>query len=99
MPGTNPVILGPLAGETIWYEDPNRKQVHRDLVVAGMERARQQGKRIGRPKVSERPEFEQLFTAVVERIKRGGISRTKAARELGIGYATLKRLLDSQGMS
>jgi len=44
----------PLAGETIWYEDPARKQVHRDLVVAGMERARQQGKRIGRPRVNER---------------------------------------------
>ena len=36
-----PVLLGPLAGETIWYEDPARKRVHRDLVVAGMERARQ----------------------------------------------------------
>jgi len=26
----------------------------------------------------------------------GGISRRQAARELGIGYATLKRLLDSK---
>ncbi len=92
-----PVIPGPLAGDTIWYEDSGRKQVHRDLVLAGMERARQQGKRIGRPKVSERPEFEQRFTEVVERIERGRISRTQAARELGIGYATLKRLLDSNG--
>ncbi len=64
-----------------------------------MERARQQGKRIGRPRVSERPEFEQQFTAVVERIGLGGLSRRQAARELGIGFATLKRLLDSQGMS
>jgi len=48
------VTPGPLAGETIWYEDPARKQVHRDLVLAGMEQARQQGKRIGRPGVSER---------------------------------------------
>ncbi len=93
------MIPGPLAGETIWYEDPARKQVHRDLVRAGMERARQQGKRIGRPRVSERPEFEQQFTAVVERIGLGGLSRRQAARELGIGFATLKRLLDSQGMS
>ncbi len=92
-----PVIPGPLAGETIWYEDPSRKQLHRDLVLAGMERARKQGKRIGRPRVSERPEFEQEFTAVVERIGPGGISRRRAARELGIGYATLKRLLDTQG--
>ena len=92
-------ILGlPLAGETIWYEDPSRKQLHRDLVLAGMERARKQGKRIGRPRVSERPEFEQQFTAVVERIGLGGLSRRQAARELGIGFATLKRLLDSHGM-
>ena len=85
---------GPLAGETIWYEDPARKQLHRDLVLAGMEQARQRGKRIGRPRVSERPEFEQRFTAVVERIGPRGISRRQAARELGIGYATLKRMLD-----
>ncbi len=94
-----PVIPGPLAGETIWYEDPARKQVHRELVLAGMEKARQQGKRIGRPRVSERPEFEAQFTAVVERIGLGSLSRRQAARELGIGFATLKRLLDSQGKS
>jgi hypothetical protein len=94
-----PVPPGPLAGETIWYEDPARKQVHRDLVVAGMERARQQGKRIGRPRVSERPEFEQLYTKVLELLGSGGLSRRQAARELGIGYATLKRLLDSCGRS
>ncbi len=63
---------------------------------AGMERARQQGKRIGRPRVSERPEFLQRFRAVVERIGPSGLSRRQAAKELAIGYATLKRLLDSQ---
>ena len=94
-----PIIPGPLAGDSIWYEDPARKQVHRDLVLAGMERARQQGKRIGRPRVSERPEFEHRFAAVAERIGPGGLSRRQAARELGIGYATLKRLLDSQEIS
>jgi len=61
-----------------------------------MERAKQQGKRIGRPRVWERPEFEQKFAKVVERIGSEGISRSQAARELGIGYATLKRLLDDQ---
>ena len=91
-----PVIPGPLTGETIWYEDPARKQVHRDLVRAGMERARQQGKRIGRPRVSERPEFEQEFAKVLERIGSGGLSRRQAAKELNIGYATLKRLLEDQ---
>ena len=91
-----PVIPGPLAGETIWYEDPARKQLHRDLVLAGMERARQQGKRIGRPRVKERPEFEQRFRAMLGRLDLEEISRSQAARELGIGYATLQRLLEEQ---
>jgi hypothetical protein len=94
-----PVIPGPLAGDPIWYEDPTRKQLHRDLVKGGMERARQQGKRIGRPQVRERHDFDQGFIQVVERIGPEGITRTQAARELGIGYATLKRLLDAQGAS
>ena len=29
--GRAPVTPGPLAGDPIWYEDPTRKQVHRDL--------------------------------------------------------------------
>ena len=79
-----PVLLGPLAGETIWYEDAARKQVHRDLVVAGMERARQQGKRIGRPSMNERPEFEQRFAAVVQR-RIGRAFQKSSCQELGIG--------------
>ena len=79
-----------LGWEGDWYRDESRKCMHRDLVRAGMERARQQGKRIGRPRVSERPEFAQRFAAVVERIGPGGLSRRQAAKELAIGYATLK---------
>ncbi len=80
----------------IWYEDSAMKYIHRELVKAGMERAREQGKRIGRPRVTERPEFLQQFAAVIERIGPGGLSRRKAAKELAIGYATLKRLLDAR---
>ena len=84
-----------LGWEGSWYEDEGRKHAHRDLVLAGMERARLEGKRIGRPKVIEREGFWQLFQEVVSRIGEGGISRRQAARELNIGYATLKRLLDA----
>ncbi len=84
-----------LGWEGDWYRDESRKSIHRDLVRAGMERARQQGKRIGRPRVSERPEFSQRFAAVVLRIGLGGLSQRQAAKELAIGYATLKRLLDA----
>ncbi len=44
---------GPLAGEPIWYEDAGKKRLHRDLVRAGMERARQEGSHIGRPRLSD----------------------------------------------
>jgi len=67
----------------------------RERVKAGMDRARRQGKQIGRPKVTDRRGFSGRFEAVSQRINAGEISRRQAARELGIGYATFKRLLDS----
>lgn len=79
-----------------WYRDDVKKCLHGELVRAGMEQARQQGKRIGRPRVTERDGFSQRFIAVVERLEQGHISRRQAARELSIGYATLKRLLDTR---
>ena len=62
-----------------------------------MDRARKQGNRIGRPRVTSREGFQKSFGAILERLREGDISRRGAARELGIGYATLKRLLDAQG--
>ena len=79
----------------IWYEDSEMKLIHRQLVKDGMKRARNLGKRIGRPRVIERPDFHQRFAVVIERIDLGVLSRRQAAKELAIGYATLKRLLDA----
>ena len=67
----------------------------RERVKAGMDRARRQGKRIGRPSVMDRRGFRKRFSAVVRRLRAGEVSRREAANELGIGYATLKRLLDA----
>jgi len=67
----------------------------RERVKAGMERAARQGKRIGRPKVTDRRGFTDRYKRVLERLSAKEISRRGAARELGIGYATLKRLLDT----
>ncbi len=79
-----------------WYRDKAKKSLHGQLVHAGMERARQQGKCIGRPSVTERDGFSQRFVAIVERLEQGAISRRQAAEDLDIGYATLKRLLDAR---
>ena len=89
-------VPGPLAGETIWYEDPVRKHKHAELVRSGMEQARLEGKRIGRPSVMERDGFGREFAAVIERLSEGTLSRRQAAQELDIGYATLKRLIDAR---
>ena len=65
----------------------------RERVKAGMDRARKQGRPIGRPKVWDRRGFKQRFGAVLERLRAGTMSRRQAAKELNIGYATLLRLL------
>ena len=67
----------------------------RERVKAGMERARKQGVQIGRPRVTTRKGFKRRFGDILERLGREEISRRRAAKELGIGYATLKRLLDT----
>ena len=71
----------------------------RERVKAGMDRAVRQGKRIGRPTVTVRRGFKGRYKTVLGGLSRGDISRRQAARELGIGYATLKRLLDGDSNS
>ncbi len=87
-------------GEALYYITVAYAQLERGIlrerVKAGMERARKEGKHIGRPRVSDRRGFQKSFGAVLERLGRGEISRRQAARELGIGYATFKRLMDAR---
>lgn len=64
--------------------------------IAGIERARRQGHRIGRPRVTDRRGFKRRFGGVLERVLSGQLSRRKAAEELVIRYATFKRLLDAE---
>ena len=82
--------------KAIWYEDTEKMSLHRELTRAGVKRAREQGKRIGRPRVSERPEFEQRFAPVAERVASGNLSCQQGAKELAVSYGTLKRLLDAR---
>jgi DNA invertase Pin-like site-specific DNA recombinase len=87
-------------GEALYYITVAYAQLERGIlrerVKAGMDRAKKQGKRIGRPRVTDRRGFKKRFGAVLEGLNAGDISRSQAARELNIGYATLKRLLDAQ---
>ncbi|MFQ6029711.1 MAG: recombinase family protein [Dehalococcoidia bacterium] len=71
----------------------------RERVKAGMDRARKQGVKIGRPRVTTRRGFKKRFGGVLERLNKEEISRSEAAKELNIGYATLLRLLAAQDSS
>ena len=90
-------------GEALYYITVAYAQLERGIlrerVKAGMERARKQGIRIGRPRVTDRRGFSVKFGDVLERIKRGDVSKHKASIELGIGQATLNRLIDKQEKS
>ena len=86
-------------GEALYYITVAYAQLERGIlrerVKAGMDRARRQGRRIGRPRVTDRKGFNRRFGDILERLRDGNLSRRRAAKELGIGYATLKRLLDA----
>jgi putative DNA-invertase from lambdoid prophage Rac len=88
-------------GEALYYITVAYAQLERGIlrerVKAGMERAKKQGHKIGRPKVTGRRGFKEHFGTILERLQNNSLSRRKAAKELGIGYATLKRLLDAVG--
>ena len=44
----------------------------------------------------DRKGFKGRFGVVLERLRLGQVSRCQAARELNIGYATLKRLIEAE---
>ncbi len=66
-----------------------------DRVKEGMRHAASKGTKIGRPKVTERPAFIRSWPAVRAQVLDGSLSRRRGAKELRIGMATLKRLLDA----
>lgn len=71
------------------------RELIRDRVREGMRHAASKGARIGRPPVTSRPGFDERFARMQVRLTDGAISRRQAARRLGIGTATLARLLAS----
>jgi DNA invertase Pin-like site-specific DNA recombinase len=69
------------------------RELIRDRVREGMHRAARQGARIGRPPVTARESFKARWPRVQADLSAGRVSRRQAARRLGIGTATLGRLL------
>jgi len=74
-----------------------RTTTHSDSITRGMRSAEANGTHIGRPSVWTRPGFTDEWRTIKEQIDNQEISRRQAAKELQIGYATLKRMLDADG--
>ena len=61
-----------------------------------MDRAKREGKQVGRPKVEDSGDFKERLAAIVPCIRDGGISIRAAAKELGVSSRTLRRRLDEE---
>jgi putative DNA-invertase from lambdoid prophage Rac len=84
-------------GEALYYITAAYAQLERGIlagrVKAGMDRARRQGRRLGRPGGTHREGFNERWRELAPRINAGAISRRRAARLLGVSRATVDRLL------
>jgi len=76
------VWIGPLENDRFWWKDPVKKIKHSELTKAGLERARQAGKRISTLKVEEREGFAEKFAPVLELLEKKSINRRQAAEKL-----------------
>ncbi len=63
----------------------------RERVTAGMERAKKEGKRIGRPKVTDNPRRAEQLRQAVHAVRSGSLSYRQAAKQPGVALATLQK--------
>lgn len=66
-----------------------------DRVKEGMKNAAKKGVKLGRPSAMDDPVFARRWSAAKVEILNGSLSQRKAAQDLGVGQATIKRLLDA----
>ena len=84
-------------GEALYYITVAYAQLERSIIAervrAGMDRARRQGRTLGRPRAEERPEVRRRWPEVRAGLEAGTLSLRVAARRLGVGTATVRRML------
>jgi DNA invertase Pin-like site-specific DNA recombinase len=83
-------------GEALYYITVAYAQLERGIITngsgLGMDRARRQGKHVGRPHA-----VNGALEALRPRIEAGEVSRRQAARELGVSVSTVTRALSRKG--
>jgi len=66
-------------------------EIIRERVKAGMDRAKQEGKAIGRPPITTHPEKWARVQAAVAAVEAGDLSYRKAAQQFGVSVSTIQR--------
>jgi len=84
-------------GEALYYITAAYAQLERGILAervrAGMDRARRQGRHVGRPGGPQRDGFSERWRELAPRLRAGALSRRQAARLLGVSRTTLDRML------
>jgi DNA invertase Pin-like site-specific DNA recombinase len=87
-------------GEALYYITAAYAQLERGILAervrAGMDRARRQGRRLGRPGGTRQEGFSERWRELIPQISAGAVSRRRAARLLGVSRATIDRLLAAE---
>jgi ActR/RegA family two-component response regulator len=65
-------------------------------LAAEVDRLQARAGRVGRPAVANRPGLLDLWTTIEAELSAGAMSKSQAARELGISRRTIGRLLAHQ---
>lgn len=88
-------------GEALYYITVAYAGLERAMIAervrAGMDRAKRQGRTLGRPKAQERPEVRRAWPEVRAAMEAGTLSLRAAARVLRVGAATVRRMLAEEG--
>lgn len=83
-------------GEALYYITVAYAGLERALIAervrAGMLRARREGKHLGRPPATARPDVRRRWPEVAAALDDGSLSLRGAARTLGVGVGTVRRL-------
>ncbi len=87
-------------GEALYYITAAYAQLERGILAervrAGMDRARRQGRRLGRPGGTQREGFHERLRELAPRIQTGAVSQRQAARILGVSRTTVDRYLAAE---
>ncbi|MCL5012882.1 MAG: recombinase family protein [Firmicutes bacterium] len=69
----------------------------RERVTAGLDRAKREGKALGRPRITENPGRARQLTQAILAVQSGTLSYRKAAHQYGFSVSVLQRAMQEEG--